>query len=230
MAGILARRRTLLIGAASGLGLAACSKGDTGGADVIATEDLMREHGLIRRLIVIYREAAASIAANASGFDAGPLGQAATLFQRFAEDYHELKLEEQHVFPQVLKAGGEAASMAPVLIAQHARGRQITGYIRSTCAGGKVGSGAAAPLVGALLSFARMYEAHAAWEDTILFPAWKATLSPGAFREMSERFEEIERNTFAGDGFDIAAVEVSRIEQAMGLHDLARFTAPAPSG
>jgi hemerythrin-like domain-containing protein len=223
--------RRAAFGAATGLALGAalvlpgCAKSG-GGEDVSATEDLMREHGVLRRILVVYRETAAVLRKAPGGLDAAALGQAAGLFKTFGEDYHERKLEEQHIFPAVRKAGGEAAGLVATLLAQHDRGREITGFIAGKCARGKVGAADAEPLARALEGFARMYEAHTAYEDTIVFQAWKKTLSPKQLDEIGDQFEDIEKAQFKGDGFDMAVDQIAGIEQRLGLHDLGRFTAP----
>ncbi|HXV01660.1 MAG TPA: hemerythrin domain-containing protein [Caulobacteraceae bacterium] len=224
------RRVALGAGAGTALIFAGCARGPEktgGGEDVSATEDLMREHGVLRRILVVYRESAAALRGAAAGVDGAALGEAASLFRRFGEDYHERKLEEAYIFPAVRRAGGPASGLIATLLAQHDRGRQITAFIEAKCAGGKIAAGDAAPLARALDGFARMYEAHTAFEDTVVFQAWKKTMSPHQFEEMGDRFEGIERDTFRGDGFDMAVDEVGRIEQRLGLGDLDRYTAPA---
>jgi hemerythrin-like domain-containing protein len=235
----LDRRAALSI---AGLGLAAstalllpaCARqAESGGEDktgaekeVTAAEDLMREHGVLRRILILYREAAPLIAADPAKVDAASLGQAAALFRDFGERYHEQMLEEQNIFPRVRKAGGEAAGLVDTLLAQHARGREINDFVTSATRGGRIGTGAAVALSRALAAFSRMYEAHAAREDTIVFPAFKAALGEKEYDELGEQFEEIEKKTFGGDGFDIALAKVARIETALGMSDLAGFTAP----
>jgi len=66
--------------------------------EVTATEDLMREHGVIRRALLVYIETAPKLRQNASNVDAAVLRQVAQLFRTFGEDYHERMLEEQHIF------------------------------------------------------------------------------------------------------------------------------------
>jgi hemerythrin-like domain-containing protein len=85
-------------------------------------------------------------------------------------------LEEQHIFPIVRKAGGEAAGLVDTLLAQHARGREITDYILDKTKTGRVGTADAEPMGRALTAFSRMYEPHAAREDTIVFPALKKAI------------------------------------------------------
>ncbi|MBS0296171.1 MAG: hemerythrin domain-containing protein [Proteobacteria bacterium] len=227
------RRFAIVAGLGVATALAACNGGkDKQGAeaDISATEDLMREHGVLRRVLVVYRETASLLRADASKLDAGALGEAASLFRNFGEDYHERKLEEQFIFPAVQKAGGEAGGLVGTLKAQHDRGRELTAYVQSRTASGKVSAADAEPLAKALEGFTRMYEAHTAFEDTIVFQAWRKTMSKKQFEEMGDRFEEIEKAQFKGDGFDMAVDQIARIEQRLGLHDLGRYTAPSPAG
>lgn len=194
--------------------------------EVTANEDLMREHGVLRRILIVYREAAPRIVSDPSKVDAAALAGAANLFRAFGEQYHEEKLEEQHIFPAVAKAGGPAAGLVDTLKAQHQRGREITAYILDQTKGGRIPSGQATSMAKAMLGFTRMYEAHAAREDTIIFPAFKQALGQKRYDELGEQFEEIERRQFGGDGFDMALGKIADVERALSLADLAIFTAP----
>lgn len=236
-------RRTALISlagvaiAGGALALGGCARGGgqsaegKQGADdegeVTANEDLMREHGILRRILIVYREVAPKLVANAAAVDAAALADAARLFQTFGEHYHEQMLEEQHIFPIVRKAGGEAAGLVDTLLAQHARGREITAYILDRTKPGRVGAAEAQPMARTLTAFSRMYEPHTAREDTIVFPAFKKAVGPKGYDEFGDRFEDIERREFGGDGFDMALGKVADIERRLGTADLASFTAPA---
>jgi hemerythrin-like domain-containing protein len=233
------RRSALLAVTGAGLAasatlLSACSKkpdedkGEGGEGEVTANEDLMREHGVLRRILIAYRETAPTLLADASAVDASALGQAALLFRDFGETYHERLLEEQHIFPLVRKAGGEGAGLIDTLLAQHKRGREITAFVLDTTKNGSIGTGDAQPLAAAMVAFARMYEAHTAREDTVIFPAFKASLGEKAYHDLGEQFEDIEHKQFGGDGFDIALGKIAMIEQALGIPVLAAMTAPAP--
>lgn len=227
------RRRALALAAglaaSAALILPGCARGDhdkEGEKEVTANEDLMREHGVLRRILIVYREIAPRIAADPAKVDGGALAQAATLFRDFGERYHEQMLEEQHIFPLVRKAGGEGAALIDPLLAQHARGREITAYVLDRTRTGRISSGDGETLAQAMTAFSRMYEAHAAREDTVVFPAFKASLSAKALDELGEQFEDIEHRQFGGDGFDIAVDKVANIERALGVADLSSFTAP----
>jgi hemerythrin-like domain-containing protein len=203
--------------------LAACSRG--GEEDVGAVEDLMREHGILRRIILVFRDSADRLG-GAQIVNAGALHKAAQLFRSFGEDYHERKLEEENIFPALRKVGGTAAAMVDTLIAQHNRGREIIDYVMSATRGAIVeGQG----LVALLQQFELTYANHAAREDTIIFPAWKKAIGAQGVEEMGEKFEDIEKRQFGGDGFDMAVQQIAEIEQALGLTDLAQFTAAPAS-
>ena len=89
------------------------------GGEVTATEDLMREHGVLRRALLIYTATATKLREDHVAFPAVPLRKTATLFRDFGEEYHEKKLEEAYIFPAVKKAGGLAAVYADILLVQH---------------------------------------------------------------------------------------------------------------
>ena len=197
--------------------------------EVGAVEDLMREHGVLHRALLVYIEAVPRLRANPGNLSLEPIARTAKLFRSFGEDYHERKLEEAHIFPVVKKAGGAAAAAyVDVLNAQHDRGREVTDYILTIAGKGSIGTSDAEPLARAFETFVLMYQNHTAREDTVVFPAWKDALSERQLHEMGDKFEDIEHRTFGKDGFDDAVKQIGEIEQALGLADIAQFTAPPP--
>ena len=196
--------------------------------EVAATEDLMREHGVLRRALLVYQETAVKLRSKASAVPPDVLQRTAKLFRAFGEEYHEKKLEEAYIFPAVQKAGGLAAAYSGVLIAQHQRGREITDYILATTAAPKLTRGSVGPLARAMEALVRMYQHHAAIEDTVVFPTWKQTLTKDQMDEMSDKFEELERQQFGRDGYEDVVKQIDEIEEALALSDLGLFTAPPP--
>src|SRR5207244_12966813 len=73
--------------------------------EVSTNEDLMREHGVLNRILLIYDEAGRRIQQNQK-FDLAIVTKSAGLVQKFIEEYHE-KLEEDHLFPRFEKARSE---------------------------------------------------------------------------------------------------------------------------
>src|SRR6266498_2830131 len=188
----------------------------------------MREHGILRRALLVYTAAASKLRANPASVPPDALRKTARLFRAFAEDYHEKKLEEPYIFPAVKKAGGAAASYPDILVVQHNRGREITDYILAVTQGAKLGAANAEALAKSLEGFVLMYRNHAAREDTIIFPAWKQTMTGKQLDEMNDKFEDIEHEQFGEDGFEDAVKQIAAIESSLGLADISQFTAPPP--
>jgi hemerythrin-like domain-containing protein len=221
-------------GVALGLGPASAraarqeNKEEAQGKEVEAAEDLMREHGVLRRALLVYSEAASRITRSSDDVPVSVLGDTAALFRSFGEEYHERALEEKHVFPPLIARGGPIAQTVRTLTEQHQRGREITDYISSITRKGSIGTAEVAPFANTLAAFVRMYEHHAAIEDTIIFPAWKAAISEARYEELSEQFEDLEHRMFGKDGFEDALDRIAKIEQAFGLADIAALTAGPP--
>ncbi len=221
----------VLVAGASGAALAAKQPKETKPPPpekekkVGALEDLMREHGVMRRVLLVYRQSAARLRGGAA-IDPKPIRQAAQLFRDFGENYHERMLEQAYIFPALRKSQSPAGALVATLIAQHDRGREITDYIRAVTSKGKIADAEA--LANAFETLDLMYENHAAREDTIVFPAWKEGLSERQLREMGDTFEDIEHRQFGKDGFGEAVKQIATIEETLGFADLAQFTAPRP--
>ena len=201
---------------------------DEAAAEVTAAEDLMREHGILRRALLVYQESAIKLKQDPNSIPPDALEKAAQLFRAFGEDYHEKRLEEAYILPAVKKVQNQASSYADILLAQHIRGREITDYLLASTKGDKIPSANMASFISALETFVRMYEHHTAVEDTIVFPAWKEVIGAKEMDELAVKFEEIEEEIFGEDGFEAAATRMEEIEQSLGLNNLEQFTAPAP--
>jgi hemerythrin-like domain-containing protein len=225
-------RRALILTAGTigvaGLALSACGKYEEKEGEVTANEDLMREHGIIRRALFVYAEASRRARKDPSSIPLASLLDTAKLFRQFAEDYHEHALEEVHIFPVVRKLNAPVAQLPDVLLTQHKRGREITDYIQRIGTGSNLAASEAERFAATLDAFIAMYGPHAAHEDTVLFPAWKVALGEKSYAEMGEKFEDLEKKMFGHDGFEDALGRITKIEAAFGLSDLAAVTAPLP--
>lgn len=210
-----------LVGAASALGAEKKSEEP----EVAPGEDLMREHGVLRRVMQVYDEAIRRL----GGTEALPLDAVAGgagIVRRVIEDYHE-KLEEKFLFPRFEKAK-QHADLTATLRAQHQVGRALTDKVVQLCRAPLKDAAARRQLSEVLASFNRMYRAHAAREDTVLFPAFHQLVGEKAYDELGEQFEAEEHKALGGEGFEKAVVEVAALEEKLGLADLARFTPQTP--
>jgi len=198
--------------------LVACGKEDEE-EDVSTNEDLMREHGVLKRILIIYGEAASRLKSG-TAVDMALINKSATLIKTFIEDYHE-KLEEDHLFPRFEKAG-QLTDLTKVLRIQHQKGRLLTQRILANTKNQNTRDHDL--LTKDMLAFIRMYSPHEAREDTVLFPALHKLISKHEYDSLGEDFEKIERQHFGGDGFDIAVDQVTGIEKSLGIYDLNLFT------
>ena len=130
--------------------------------EVTAAEDLMREHGILRRALLVYHESAVRLRQDPASVPPDALEKTANLFRVFGEDYHEKQLEETFIFPALKKTTNPATPYVDILLAQHVSGREITDYLLSISQADKIASNSVEPLAKALESFVRMYEHHAA--------------------------------------------------------------------
>jgi hemerythrin-like domain-containing protein len=220
-----ARRRNFLASVAGAGGVALLARAADGkphAGDIPPTEDLMREHGVLRRTLLIYEEAARRLqAGDASVLDA--VAGAGNVVRRFVEGYHE-KLEETFVFPKLEKAG-KLVELTTVLRVQHGAGRKVTDAIlEGARAGRAAGPEARRTLVADIGRFVRMYQPHAAWEDTELFPVYRGLFSERELDKLGDKFEEQEHQLLGGGGFEGSLKDVRDLEAALGIGDLAAFT------
>ncbi|HET9955874.1 MAG TPA: hemerythrin domain-containing protein [Polyangiaceae bacterium] len=186
-------------------------------AEVTPGEDLMQEHGLIERVLLVYEEAARRVELG-QPLEIGVLSAAIGIVRRFVGDYHE-RLEERFVFPRLESARREM-KLVQVLRSQHERGREVTRALQVRVERGEVNP----ELASLLRGFVRMYRPHAAREDTILFPAFREVVGGMAYRELGEQFEAQEHAELGRSGFEGMLSEVEKLEDALGIQDLSRFT------
>ena len=215
-------------GFAAGSQVAGAASSGADSLDALRTptpgEDLMAEHGLLIRILLIYRHL---LATQASGLpvSAAHAHDSALIIHDYIEAFHE-ELEEAYVFERLMQAGRLKPTVSTLLV-QHARGRELTQLILAESAGsGSLRTAVVSRVASAMAGFVRMYEPHEAREDTVVYPAFRALLSPAEIADLGDRFAQLQSEQFGSDGFAAMVGRVSAIEQALGIYDLAQFTPP----
>ncbi len=213
----------LLTGFAGATRAAAKPAPNTDEGDVSPAEDLMREHGVLNRILLIYEESWRRLERKRD-VDAATLASAAKIVRKFIEDYHA-KLEEDHIFPRFEKAG-RLVELVKVLREQHQIGHQLTDQITQLATPTAIKDAQGATKLGkSLRQFVRMYRPHESREDTVLFPAIRSLMTAKEYDDLGERFEDKEHELFGAHGFEDIVNEVARLEKSLGLDDLSKFTA-----
>lgn len=190
--------------------------------EVSPVEDLMREHGVLRRIMLIYDHARLRLEVGGE-YPVETLRDAAGVIRRFIEEYHE-KLEEDHIFPLFEKVSSHA-DLAATLRRQHEAGRKVTKFILDNAKVEASKDEATRKAVSQHLEmFTRLYRPHAAREDTVLFPAVRQVVTPARYDEMGEIFEDQEHDLFGESGFGGIVEHVAALERQIGIYDLNQFT------
>jgi hemerythrin-like domain-containing protein len=203
-------------------GQSAEKKPADGEEEVSAVEDLMREHGVLARLLLLYEH---QLGSSSKGWEFSREAVAATanLLRRFVEDYHE-KLEEQHVFTRFEQAG-KMPDLVKTLRQQHDAGRRITDAILALASGNAPLEEAGQQRIDDLIKqFVRMYWPHQAREDTVLFPAFKELVPKEEYEKLGDQFEAREEELFGKNGFQNVVEQVAELERRVGIYDLDQFT------
>ncbi|WP_028351243.1 hemerythrin domain-containing protein [Bradyrhizobium murdochi] len=189
--------------------------------EVTPPEDLMREHGVLDRVLLLYEAGIRKFSSN-EDFDPALITQSAEIIRDFINNYHE-KSEEEYVFPRFREAG-KLVNLVDSLLRQHEAGRSVTQTIIRLAPSSRANADDRKQLIASIQSFITMYRPHAAREDTDLFPKLKDVVSSNEYDAMAEAFEKKEHALFGADGFEKMAARVAQLEQQMGIHDLNQFT------
>ena len=170
------------------------------------TEQLMKEHRLIEKILGVLGSLAAD-AAKGIGPDPDRARDTLTFFREFADHCHHGK-EEKHLFPKLGERGyGPETGPVAVMLAEHEQGRA---YLRAVGeALNDLGAdGARTRFASAARGYVELLTAHIFKEDNILFQ-----LADNVFTEDDQRI--------VAAGFE----EVERVEMGEGAHE--RFHALA---
>ena len=208
-----------LIQAESALGMQAKIDPEQG---VTAPEDLMKEHGVLNRCLLIYEEAMRRLQAK---HDVPPevFNHTALLVKKFVEEYHE-KNEEKYIFP-VFKKAKKHVDLVHTLETQHKAGRVVTARIIDLSNPAKYRlKENQARIASSCQAFIRMYRPHEAREDTVLFPALREILTAKQVEALGGRMEEDEQKVLGKEGFEKSRDQVAAIEKQLGIYDLNQFT------
>src|SRR5207302_8083950 len=212
----------IFIGGAALAGVGVLRAAEKAKEEVSPAEDLMREHGVLKRVLLIYEEAIRRMTANQE-LPVETVADSAKIIRNFIEDYHE-KLEENFLFPRFEKAG-KLTDLVKTLRDQHQAGRRVTDLTLGLAKQSTIkNADERGQLADSLRQFIRMYNPHEAREDTVLFPAFREIVSANEYASLGEDFEKKEHELFGEDGFEKMVDKVTNIEKKLGIYELAQFT------
>ena len=177
------------------------------------TEDLMNEHGLLNRILIIFDNYL--ILSNSKKSDKVKyIADAIKIIKEFIEDFHE-KMEEKYIFPCFNNTKFE--DVTKILIQQHIDSRTITSNILELCSLNKIKE-----LDNEIKLFIKMYRTHSAREDTLIFRKLRKFITEEEMIKISKIMDEKEDEIFGEKAYDGILQKIIIIEQEFGL-SLTRF-------
>lgn len=230
MANVLYERRRWLIATTGALLLAtpalaqnrrqATPKTKATEGGITATERLMRDSGVLLRILSIY-EAGGRRLGGGEDIEPAIFTQAAETMRDFVHGYHE-KQEDEQVFPRFKKAG-RMVELIDVMTAQHASGQKLTARILDLAP--RSGTKAERQsMIDAMQASIVLYRPHVARELTDVLPTLRTLVTPNEFDELSAALDKDETEKLGAEGFDRMAKKVEALEKRIGINDLSQFT------
>jgi hemerythrin-like domain-containing protein len=194
--------------------------------EVTPIEDLMREHGILNRLLLIYEEIINRLKNNIE-FNIKILFISAMIVRVFVENYHE-QTEEKYLFPLFIKSNKKVNEINE-LIKQHNVGRVLTACILNVSKTNIKSSLALTleqkqKIIRCLELFIKMYRFHEAYEDTVIFQDIRTIVTKKEYGEMGEKYEEEEDKMFGEGGYEKTLNIIELIEKKLGIGDLHKIT------
>ncbi|KXL53870.1 hypothetical protein CLNEO_10960 [Anaerotignum neopropionicum] len=193
--------------------------------EISPIEDLMREHGVLHRILLIYRDIISRLRGE-KPYDPyiiyNTTLNATNIAKAFIEEYHQV-LEEQYIFPR-FQQNQQHIQLIQTLLVQHNAAKCLSNMILQLLASFMGSASQCYQLAYLLSQYIRMYEPHSAREDTVVFPAFHNLVSEETLKELGEEFEEIEEQKFGANGFQSIVQQIAQIEQALGIYNLDQYT------
>lgn len=188
--------------------------------EIPATEDLMYEHGILNRLLLIFEKNIENI--DGKGFSIDLLKASLDILQSFIQDFHE-RLEEDYIFP-LFHEHKESIPLIQILKEQHIQGREITNRLQTILNSKEITTQNNEEIKVLLQKFVTMYRPHESREDTVLFPYVRNFLSEKEFHELGETFERLEHKFFGVNAHQTILEKIINIEKELGIFNIDCFT------
>ncbi len=185
------------------------------------TEELTVEHGQLTRILLAVNNVLGP-EGSVSKDSLGQVNQACKLIRQAVVDHH-MKIEEEHVYPRF--EGTELADCASTLKTQHIEARKLLAHMESLSKPGTTGGKAEMEdLKRAFNDFKDMLTAHAAYEETVLFPVMEGTWSQKDLDKLRETQEEDEKKLMGDDAAEKLYGMLTSLESSCGISGLRDYT------
>jgi hemerythrin-like domain-containing protein len=185
------------------------------------TEELTVEHGQLTRILL-----AMGTVLRAEGSitktNLGPINQACKMIRQSVVDHH-MKIEEENVYPRFENT--ELADCASVLKTQHVEARKLLAHMESLSKAGTLKDRSEMEeLKRTFNDFKDMITAHAAFEETVLFPVMEGTWSQKDLKNLREMQDEDEKKLMGDNAAEELYGMLTSLESSCGITGLRDYT------
>jgi hemerythrin-like domain-containing protein len=185
------------------------------------TEELAVEHGQLTR-ILLAMDKTLKAAGGSSRASLAPIQQACKMIRQSVVGHH-MKIEEEEIYPQFEDT--DLADFAADLKLQHDEARKLVARMDDLSKTGKVrDKSEMEELNKAFNDFKEMITAHAAWEETVLFPVMEGTWSKADLNDLREKQEEDEEKLLGKDAAEKQFNMLADLEKSCGISSVGDFT------
>lgn len=181
------------------------------------TEELCIEHAMLDRIMLAMNHTLKK--AGSKKADYAPIKQACSMIRQVV-DAHHMVIEEEEIYPK-FQGDPILGKMVKDFEEQHEEARRMVYRMEELAEGGK---SSATELKGIFVDFHDMIMAHAAREETVLFPAMMGTWSDDDLDALKETQEEHERELLGEDAAEKVYEMLGDLEAAAGIESVADFT------
>jgi hemerythrin-like domain-containing protein len=194
---------------------------EDGKEEISATEELASEHGMLDR-IMLAMDRKLKMAGAGGKADLSVINMGCGMIKQLV-DQHHMVVEEEHIYPRFENT--ELADFADVLKNQHNEMRKMVSRMENLSKTGAVRDRSEMEELNRLFrDFHDMVMAHAAWEQTVLFPVMAGTWSKDELEELKEKQEEHEKKLLGKDATEKAYTMLMDLEKSAGISGLDDFT------
>jgi hemerythrin-like domain-containing protein len=186
------------------------------------TEELALEHGMLMRIMLAMNTMIKGAEGGRPNMDA--LSMACDMIRKLVDEHH-MKFEEEQIYPRFEK--GDMADFVKTLKAQHDEARRFVSQMSQTTKMGQITTSTIENLRRNYTAFQDTLTAHAAFEETLLFPLVRGSISDDELNRLKTAFKEQESRIVGSDPTRKAYTLLSELESKAGINDLSFYTKPS---
>lgn len=188
---------------------------------ISVTEELTTEHGMLDR-VMLAMDHTLKKAGSSTKADLSAINKGCSLIRMVVDDHHS-KFEEDSIYPKFENT--EMSGFVSTLRTQHSEGRKMIDRMMDMSKSGSIRESSDLDTLRSMFrDYHDMMMAHAAWEQTILFPALEGKLSSDELKKLKERQEEHEEKLLGKDATEKSYNMLAEIESSAGISGLSDFT------